>query len=64
MATPKHLRPMNEDRAYDTIKKHLEDGSGWWEGAPFRSDFVYCKNNRDYVIRFSYSGWETGPCAE
>lgn len=63
MAIPKYLRPMAEDRAYDTIKEHLEEKTGWWEGAPFLSDFIYVKNNRDYIIRSFREKFETGPSA-
>ena len=61
MATPKYLRPMVEDRAYDTIKEHLEKGTGEWEGASFHSDFIYTKNGKEWLIREFLGKFETGP---
>jgi len=63
MAIPKTLKHIDYGTAQATITKHLKANTGWWEGAPECSDFVYEMNGgRRKLIRpgFSDDSWETG----
>lgn len=63
MAIPKRLTHINYGTAQTTIAKHLKANTGWWEGTPDCSDFVYeIGGGRRKLIRpgFSDDDWETG----
>lgn len=46
MAIPKKLKPISMQKAMALIKKHLKDGTGYWENSPMYSDFIYGKDYR------------------
>lgn len=63
MAIPKTLKHIDYDKAMKIIIKHTKSNTGWWEGAPEFSDFVYeMPGGKRVLIRpgFSDSSWETG----
>lgn len=60
MATPRTLKKLEDSKAKALIDKHLKADTGWWEGAPEYSDFVYEARGKRKLIRPGISGWETG----
>ena len=63
MAIPKTLKDIDTNKARRLIVQHTNDGSGYWEGSPYHSDFVY-KCGKGYRLIRPYCGslgsYETG----
>ena len=63
MAVPKTLRDIDTDKARKLIVQHTNAGTGYWEGSPYHSDFIYRSGNGYRLIRPSCGSlgrYETG----
>ena len=63
MAIPKTLREITPQAAERAISRHMKQGTGYWEGSPMYSDFVYRNGNGFMLVRppCCHGGnWETG----
>ena len=63
MAIPKTLKDIDTDKARKLIVKHTNDGTGYWEGSPYHSDFIYRSGKCFKLIRPQYGSlgrYETG----
>ena len=63
MAIPKTLKDIDTNKARRLIVQHTNDGTGYWEGSPYHSDFVY-KCGKGFRLIRPYGGslgsYETG----
>ena len=63
MATPKTLKDIDTNKARKLIVQHTNDGTSYWDGSPYYSDFVYRSGKGFKMIRphgGSLGRYETG----
>ena len=63
MAIPKTLKDIDTDKARRLIVQHTNAGTGYWEGSPYYSDFIYRSGKGFRMIRpkgGSLGRYETG----
>lgn len=63
MAIPKTLKDIDTNKARRLIVQHTNAGTGYWEGSPYHSDFIY-KSGKGYKLIRPFGGslgiYETG----
>ena len=55
MAIPKTLKDIDTNKARKLIVQHTNAGTGYWEGSPYHSDFIY-KSGKGYKIAYPKFG--------